>query len=446
MFFKFLKYISPTWYFNLNPISEGVPYCVDYTLLSDDEKSVITYDTGYSSPAICKLDAAYQAWHKGIIKSDLKFILKASNDQPQLTDEYYFIRKYYKSYWSVYILIIRILSFHDPFKEYTAYDKSHKRKKVDIYEPVYFYREYENYKSSLLHSNPFISIIIPTLSRYKYLDDVLKDFESQDYNNFEVIIIDQSEPCRPDFYKNRNLDIQIIQQTEKALWLARNTGIKRAKGDYLLFYDDDSRIEKNWITQHIKTLDFFNADISSGVSLSAVGAAIPFSYSFFKWSDQIDTGNFLIRKEVFKTTGLFDRQFERQRMGDGEFGLRCYLNGFRNISNPYAKRIHLKVNEGGLRQMGSWDAFRPKKLLAPRPIPSVNYFIRKYFGNTNAVYNLIINIPPSLIPYRFKRRKTLLVLGSILFTILIPIMLVPILISWYRAGKMLKEGAKIEYL
>ena len=34
-------------------------------------------------------------------------------------------------------------------------------------------------------------------------------------------------------------------------------------------------------TQHIKGLDFFNADISAGVSLSTVGDVIPENYSFF---------------------------------------------------------------------------------------------------------------------------------------------------------------------
>ena len=88
-------------------------------------------------------------------------------------------------------------------------------------------------------------------------------------------------------------------------------------------------------------------------------------------SDQLDTGNVLLKRGVFKKIGLFDRQYEKQRMGDGEYGLRAYLEGFLNISNPYAQRLHLKVGTGGLRQMGSWDGFRPKNWFGPRPVPSV---------------------------------------------------------------------------
>ena len=87
------------------------------------------------------------------------------------------------------------------------------------------------------------------------------------------------------------------------------------------------------------------------------GGKVPAQYAYFCISSQVDTGNVLLPKQIFRDIGLFDRQFEKQRMGDGEFGLRAYLAGYKNVSNPFAKRLHLKVSSGGLRQMGSWDGF-----------------------------------------------------------------------------------------
>ena len=150
MFFKFLNYISPTWYFNLEPQNKNVPYCVDYGLLNDDEKSVIHFDTNYSSAYISKLDAAYQAWHKGIIKTDRKFNLQASSEKTKLTDEYYFIRKYYKSFWAVYIFMIRVLSFHNPLHEFSAFYKTRRRVKTAVYDPVTFHAAYKNFTRHLL--------------------------------------------------------------------------------------------------------------------------------------------------------------------------------------------------------------------------------------------------------------------------------------------------------
>lgn len=151
-----------------------------------------------------------------------------------------------------------------------------------------------------------------------------------------------------------------------------------------------------------------------------------------------------MKKDVFKKIGLFDRQFEKQRMGDGEFGLRAYLHGFLNVSNPYAQRLHLKVNTGGLRQMGSWDAFRTNKLFAPRPIPSVLYLYRNYFGNKLTRFALLKAVPPSLIPYKYKGNNKMLLLGYFLSILFIPFVLFQVIKSWNLSSIKLNEGAKIE--
>lgn len=173
---------------------------------------------------------------------------------------------------------------------------------------------------------------------------------------------------------------------------------------------------------------------------------MPENYRYFRWSDQLDTGNVMIKKAVFEKVGLFDRQFEKQRMGDGEFGLRAYLAGFKNISNPLAERLHLKVENGGLRQMGSWDGFRPKKIFAPRPIPSVLYLFRKYFGRRAAILALLQNIPTSIVPYKYKGDRKKLVLGALIAFLLLPVLFFQIAFSWSISGNMLKQGDKIEWL
>ena len=196
----------------------------------------------------------------------------------------------------------------------------------------------------------------------------------------------------------------------------------------------------------MKGLDYFKADISAGVSLSTVGDAIPENYSFFRWADQFDSGNAMVKREVFEKTGMFDRQFDKMRMGDGEFGLRAYLAGFKSISHPFAKRIHLKVSSGGLRQMGSWDAFRPKNFFSPRPVPSVLYLYRKYYPSDFVSNAMIIGLLPSLIPYKWKGKKYLYPLGALAAIFILPVLLIQLGISWKRSSEMLKEGDKIEWL
>ena len=447
MIFSYLKYISPAWYFNLKPKVNHSYFPSESELR--DAGIELEIDEQYKSEAARQRDLGYRAFQLGFIKtseSNGRGLDIWQNEQTPAADEYRFLRKNFSSVWVLYALLIRLLSFKNPLTEVAGFLKSKNAKRIQYHKHPVSYKAFASFSSTLIAKQPFITVVIPTLNRYPYLKDVFRDLEKQTYKNFEVIVVDQTDPFDETVYKGWNLDLKYWYQAEKALWLARNEAIKAAKGEYILLYDDDSLVEPDWIAQHLKALDFFKADLSSGVSISTVGAKVPEHYSYFRWSDQLDTGNVLVKREVFEQIGLFDRQFEKMRMGDGEYGLRAYLAGFRNVSNPHAKRIHLKVGEGGLRQMGSWDGWRPKKFFGPRPVPSILYLVRNYYGNAAARWLLLKGLPPSIIPYQFKANKFLMLIGSLLSVLLFPVIALQVFSSWRKATGMLKEGAKIESL
>lgn len=472
MLFRFIKYLSPVWYFNLRSATLSLPYFVDYRKLDRAEQSLLNIDRQYNTEEGLLADAAYQALQKGIMKKDSTTSLYTSfpgkvikrtriiklSDSCEVTikeepfvkdihDNYRFIRRFFNPGISWYILFLRLLSLHSPIKEISGFIAAMKVSRINPYSKNAFslYKnDYESFNSALIQRSPKISVIIPTLNRYVYLKDVLSDLEKQDYKNFEVIVCDQSDNIDDKFYRGWNLDLHLMIQQEKALWLARNSSIKAAKGEFVLLFDDDSRVESDWIFQHLKCIDFWKVDISSGVSLSVIGSNIPENYAYFRWSDQIDTGNVMFRKEIMEFTGMFDRQYEKQRQGDGEYGLRCYLLGLTNVSNHFAKRIHLKAAEGGLRQMGSWDGLRPKKLFAPRPVPSVLYLTRKYFGKHLSILMLMFSVPGSVIPYQYKSSRWLKVLAYFSLLLIWPVILTQVVISWQKASKKLKTGPLIE--
>ncbi len=471
MLFLFLKYIAPTWYYNISSqLSMERKYFVDYRSLPQQLQQLLDLNANYRTEEAKLCDAAYQILQKGIMAEEAQplHIIPAKRrvksiclfgaqhidiDQSvfvgDVVDNYRFVRRFFNPLHSLQILFIRLLSLHNPFKEIYGFLSAISTPRVELFGTNgfgHYEQEYVQFSSPLIAVQPKVSVVIPTLNRYDYLKDVLSDLEQQDYPNFEVIVVDQTDPFNADFYKGWKLDLQVLQQQEKALWLARNTAIRRAKGEYMLLYDDDSRVDSDWISQHLKCIDYFSCDISSGVSLSVVGAKVPPDYAYFKWSSQIDTGNVLFAKAMMKDTGMFDRQFERQRQGDGEYGLRSYLCGKTNVSNPLAKRIHLKVATGGLRQMGSWDGLRPTKLFAPRPVPSILYLCRKYFGNRIARLLLLMTVPASLTPYRYKGNKKMQLLSILSLVITFPVVFTQVMISWRRASLKLEEGDKIAIL
>jgi glycosyltransferase involved in cell wall biosynthesis len=432
----------PVWNYNLT-FDKG-SYWIDVDKYNDSQKDIIEIDHSYALHSSTKHDAAWQAWQRGFINTNPAYSLEVKEPSRNLIDNYRFTRKYFNSLWAVYILFLRIICFNNPFKEFLAFWTARKVNRLDTSLNHFDHSTTLKSRSLLIDSKPLVSVIIPTLNRYEYLKDALKDLEAQSYTAFETIVVDQSNPFKAEFYKQFLIDIKVVRQEERALWQARNHAINISTGDLILLFDDDSRVEPDWIEKHLLCIDFFKVDISSGTSISVVGAAVPKNYRFFRWGDQLDTGNAMVKKDVFNKIGLFDRQFERQRMGDGEFGLRAYLSGYKNISNPMASRLHLKVGEGGLREMGSWDSFRPKNIIGPRPIPSVLYLTRRYFGRSSSIMFLLKSTPPSIIPYRFKSKRSYLIIGSVISIFLFPIILFQVCLSWRISSKMIRQGSKIE--
>ncbi|MDE3237322.1 MAG: glycosyltransferase [Bacteroidota bacterium] len=414
--------------------------------MPDDFQPSVDY--GYETETARNADIAYRCWQSGMLLTTTSSAMEEVGKLqiPSLKDEYRFIAKYWGKAWSSLALLVRLFSFHNPFKEIPSFLASLKASRFNLYNHLYDWSAYNSFQSELVEVQPLVTVIIPTLNRYEYLKDVLSDLEKQSYQNFDVIVVDQTEDFNATFYQSWKLNLKVIQQKEKLLWTARNRAIKESKADYYLFFDDDSRVERDWIVHHLKCLDFFKADISAGVSISVVGGKVSKSYDHFRWADQFDSGNAMVRKKVFEEIGLFDLQFNKQSMGDSEFGMRAYVNGYKSISNPYAKRVHLKVGSGGLREIGHWDAFRPKKLFAPKPVPSVIYLYKKYYPHQyyrNAVY---LGLLISNIPYKSKGNSKMIALSIFLTVIKLPLIAIQFRRSLNRANAMLAEGNKIEWL
>ena len=91
---------------------------------------------------------------------------------------------------------------------------------------------------------PKFSIIVPVYNVEEYIDDCLKSIKSQTFKDYEVIVVnDGTKDNSMDIVKN--YDVEIINQENGGLSSARNTGVKKAKGEYLIFLDSDDYIEKD---------------------------------------------------------------------------------------------------------------------------------------------------------------------------------------------------------
>lgn len=230
----------------------------------------------------------------------------------------------------------------------------------------------------------FVSVIIPSYNKEKRLRLVLQTLINQDYgmNNFEVIVIndgstDNTADTVMSFQKNNYINITHIYQENKGRAAARNAGIKKAKGDIILFLDDDRLVRKNFISEHVSS--FKNRQDQN---LVVLGKRMCLYFSRFDETfDEIQqlllnnpeeifkrareehyywkkvksviempliswmlftTGNVSMGARLFEKVGLFNEGFQGWGYEDTELGYRLWNEGVPFISNEDAINFHLE--------------------------------------------------------------------------------------------------------
>lgn len=97
------------------------------------------------------------------------------------------------------------------------------------------------------------SIVIPVYNVEKYLKKCLDSVFNQTYKDYEVIVVnDGTKDNSMDIVKNYN--VKVITQKNQGLSAARNHGVKKATGEYLIFLDSDDYWEKDLLKELAKSL------------------------------------------------------------------------------------------------------------------------------------------------------------------------------------------------
>ncbi len=107
-----------------------------------------------------------------------------------------------------------------------------------------------------MEKKPFVTILIPTYKRASLLDYALNGLTNQTYFNFEVLVVfkpsgDGTEQV-VNGYVNK-LKINSIPQTGRYMIDALNTGLSNAKGEIILFLDDDVIPFPNLVQTHVES-------------------------------------------------------------------------------------------------------------------------------------------------------------------------------------------------
>ena len=98
---------------------------------------------------------------------------------------------------------------------------------------------------------PVVSLIMPVYNVEKYLEKALRSVQNQTFKDFELIIVnDGSTDGSVDIIEkfcSENENFKLINQENQGPSVARNTGIKESRGEYIGFMDSDDYLEPKFL-------------------------------------------------------------------------------------------------------------------------------------------------------------------------------------------------------
>ena len=110
-----------------------------------------------------------------------------------------------------------------------------------------------------------ISIIIPVYNVEKYLGKCLRSLCCQDYDNFEIIVVDDGSTDNSglicDEYTKKYNNVRVLHKKNGGLSSARNYGIERARGMYVCLVDGDDYVQGSFVSKMVAAAREKNADV-----------------------------------------------------------------------------------------------------------------------------------------------------------------------------------------
>jgi glycosyltransferase involved in cell wall biosynthesis len=98
------------------------------------------------------------------------------------------------------------------------------------------------YKEDLREGASLVSVIIPCYNQAHFLAEAIESVLAQTYPQFEIVVVDDGSTDNTSEIAARYPGARCIRQDNQGLAEARNTGIRKSNGNYLVFLDADDRL------------------------------------------------------------------------------------------------------------------------------------------------------------------------------------------------------------
>jgi len=190
------------------------------------------------------------------------------------------------------------------------------------------------------------SIIIPTCRRYPTLRVCLEALRPETQNfpadQYEVIVSDDTPAAQREADPAPGLTfVHAVEGPRRGPASNRNRGAARARGEWLIFVDDDCIPQPGFLLGYQEAIrahpeyKIFEGRTEADRPKARMDEEAPISEGGFLWSC-----NFAIRSDLFAKLGGFCEEFPYASMEDVDFRMRLTSSGEKFLYVPPARVIH----------------------------------------------------------------------------------------------------------
>ncbi len=228
------------------------------------------------------------------------------------------------------------------------------------------------------NNKPFVSILVVNYNGKKWLKDCFESLEKLNYpkDKYEVIMMDNASSDDSVEFTRKNFSWIKILKLDKNYGFCKpnNEGAKIAKGEYLVFLNNDTYVDKDWLIELVKPVVTDKTVISVGCKMLkpytlngekiidyAGGLfSVIIGYGLYMGLYDRDDKKYNIEKPIGFGCGagvLIDRHFFLKTGGFDEYffagyeeidlGLRCWRNGYKVMYAPRSVMFHKRLGTFG---------------------------------------------------------------------------------------------------
>lgn len=219
---------------------------------------------------------------------------------------------------------------------------------------------------------PKVSIIIPVYNQFEYTYNCLKSISSySDPVEYEVIIADDGSTDRTHYIDEIVSGINVIRNEENLKFLLNcNNAAKSAKGEYILFLNNDTQVQPGWLSALVDVLDknekagmvgskFVYPDGTlqeAGGIIWKDGSAWNYGhgsdpdapeYNYLREVDYISGASIMIRHSLWKEIGGFDERYAPAYCEDSDLAFEVRKHGYKVIYQPKSVVVHFEGKSNG---------------------------------------------------------------------------------------------------